>query len=591
MTLLRRFFVHRSADVVLAVIGLAVLQYRIVQAAPTWQHSRSYLLVIVALAPALIAIRRVDPVTASIGLTVGAIGSLLLGQIGWVSLVGLALSLWSLPSRCRLAVSVLVTAVVTALMVAAAFWHAATSDLKWWQAGLVLVIGLAALLFRRHEVRSAGTAWQRLDDVRAFVLDPERRWAFDLLLAFAAASLVLLELQHDRVIGNWWSAPHWMPFAIGFSVIILALRRYRPVVPVVVLTVASLLAYWQTSLCWTLLAALAFALFSLAVHRSLRFSLPIATGVLVAAPLVAWLVRYPQMVLIFPALKHQPLTSGEIHNPPDFHYHNDIYEGIVDRQWPVSLSLVLALVVLAGVLVRLYLRNRTSAAREAALEQRAVEQDAAQAVLTERSYIARDLHDVVAHAVNLMVIQAETGPDLLKRGDEEALAGFQRIGDAGRRALGELDRMLSALRDADGVPDPALTPQPGLGELAGLAETMSEQGLPVRLEVRGESGGVPDGIQLTAYRLVQEALTNVAKHAKATAAAILVERAATGVAVWVRDDGQGFDPAVRPEGRHGLTGMQERVRIHAGTLTITSAPGEGTTISAWLPLGTKEMAE
>jgi signal transduction histidine kinase len=120
---------------------------------------------------------------------------------------------------------------------------------------------------------------------------------------------------------------------------------------------------------------------------------------------------------------------------------------------------------------------------------------------------------------------------------------------------------------------------------------MSEQGLPVRLEVRGESGGVPDGIQLTAYRLVQEALTNVAKHAKATAAAILVERTGTGVAVWVRDDGQGFDPAVRPDGRHGLTGMQERVRIHAGTLTITSAPGEGTTISAWLPLGTKETAE
>ena len=74
-----------------------------------------------------------------------------------------------------------------------------------------------------------------------------------------------------------------------------------------------------------------------------------------------------------------------------------------------------------------------------------MEQEAAQVVLTERSHIARDLHDVVAHAVNLMVIQAETGPDLLRRGDEDVLAGFQRIGDAGRRALGELDRMLSAL--------------------------------------------------------------------------------------------------------------------------------------------------
>jgi signal transduction histidine kinase len=246
---------------------------------------------------------------------------------------------------------------------------------------------------------------------------------------------------------------------------------------------------------------------------------------------------------------------------------------------------VLALVVLAGVLVRLYLRNRRAAAREAALEQRAVEQDAAQVVLTERSIIARDLHDVVAHAVNLMVIQAETGPDLLKLGDVDALAGFQRIGDAGRRALEELDRMLSALRDAEGVPDPALTPQPGLGEVAALAASLSDQGLPVELEVRGVTDGVPEGIQLTAYRLIQEALTNVVKHAKADSAKILIESGEAAVAIWVIDNGQGFDPDKPPDGRHGLTGMQERVRIHHGTLSITSSAGAGTTISAWLPVG------
>jgi signal transduction histidine kinase len=241
--------------------------------------------------------------------------------------------------------------------------------------------------------------------------------------------------------------------------------------------------------------------------------------------------------------------------------------------------------VLAGVLVRLYLRNRRAAAREAALEQRAVEQDAAQVVLTERSIIARDLHDVVAHAVNLMVIQAETGPDLLKLGDVDALAGFQRIGDAGRRALEELDRMLSALRDAEGVPDPALTPQPGLGEVAALAASLSDQGLPVELEVRGVTDGVPEGIQLTAYRLIQEALTNVVKHAKADSAKILIESGEDAVAIWVIDNGQGFDPDKPPDGRHGLTGMQERVRIHHGTLSITSSAGAGTTISAWLPVG------
>jgi signal transduction histidine kinase len=144
--------------------------------------------------------------------------------------------------------------------------------------------------------------------------------------------------------------------------------------------------------------------------------------------------------------------------------------------------------------------------------------------------------------------------------------------------------MLSALRDAEGLPDPALTPQPGMDEIDQLAANLSDQGLPVELEVRGDSEGVPDGIQLTAYRLVQEALTNVAKHAKADSAKILVERGETGVAIWVTDNGQGFDPANRPDGRHGLTGMQERVRIHGGTLSITSSPDAGTTVSAWLPL-------
>ncbi len=183
MTLLRRFLAHRSADVVLAVIGMRVLQYRIVQAALTWQHAHAFTLVIVALAPALIAIRGVDPVSASIGLALGAIGSLLLGQVGWVFLIGLALALWSLATRCRLATSVSVTVVVIGLgggsdQVAESdrsvsgpiydpntgedirglatdgatlgpFGRVAMSQLRWWQVGLFLVLGAAALIYRR----------------------------------------------------------------------------------------------------------------------------------------------------------------------------------------------------------------------------------------------------------------------------------------------------------------------------------------------------------------------------------------------------------------------------------------------------------
>ena len=174
-------------------------------------------------------------------------------------------------------------------------------------------------------------------------------------------------------------------------------------------------------------------------------------------------------------------------------------------------------------------------------------------------------------------------PDLAQRDLQEVLAGFQRIGDAGRRALGELDRMLSALRDAEGRPDPALSPQPGLDDIAQLAKGLSEQGLPVKLEVRGSGAPVPDGVQVTAYRLVQEALTNVVKHARATKVQVLVDVSASGVGVQIIDDGQGFDSTRSADGRHGLTGMRERVRIHEGTFTLRSWPGTGTTVSAFLP--------
>jgi signal transduction histidine kinase len=535
MTRVRAVLASRYCDIVLAVIGLAITQLQLIKQPAGWMAATLPIQLLIAVGPALIAIRKVEPVLASGGLVLGAyLSTTETGELSYPILIGAALALWSLAYR----------------------------------------------RIRRTAVVER-TFRERLTDLRSFLLTTV---ALDAVLAMVVTSLILSDLGRDIGRGNWWSAPGWMPYAIAFSALTLVLRRKWPAVPVVVLALSALLTYWQTSTSWSVLGALAIALYFVAASRPLRFSLPVATVVLAVAPTIAVLVRYPQMVLIFPELKRQPLTFGDF---DDGILHNRAYEHLVDHQWPVTLSLILLLPVTVGVLARLYRRNRSAAAREAELEQRAVEQDAAQVVLTERSVIARDLHDVVAHAVNLMVIQAETGPDLLKRGDVDALAGFQRIGDAGRRALGELDRMLSALRDEEGLPDPALSPQPGLGDLDQLAKNLSDQGQPVELEVRGASEGVPAGIQLTAYRLVQEALTNVVKHAKADRATILVENSEAGIAVWVVDNGQGFDPETRATGRHGLTGMQERVRIHNGTLTITSSPGAGTTISAWLPVSTR----
>jgi signal transduction histidine kinase len=321
---------------------------------------------------------------------------------------------------------------------------------------------------------------------------------------------------------------------------------------------------------WVLTPALAVALYSLAVWRPWLQSVLVAAGGLVALPVLSWAIQGKPVARLL-------MTNGWTEL-------SDLQQAALGgRSWPVWLSALMLAAWSVGLLVRLARENRLAAAREAELVKQNQEREQVQVLLEGRSQIARDLHDVVAHHVNLIVIQAETGPDLVQRDEQDVLQGFQRIGDAGRKALGELDRMLSALRDAHGVPDPSLTPQPGLEDLRALTEGLSDQGLPVSLEVTGDLEEIPDGVQLTAYRLVQEALTNVVKHARADVVRVLIEVTPAGLGVRITDNGQGFDPDSPPDGRHGLTGMRERVRVHDGTLTITSHPGTGTTIAALLP--------
>lgn len=601
----------RNFDVALAVIGLAITQVQLIKVHGGWPHGSLAVQLFIAVAPALIAIRRVEPVLASAGLLIGTYLSIVVADIDLVLLAGTLLALWSLAARCRFVTTLVAGAVITALPIAAKVsWGAIANTLfpavydgpisdqwtvtsvlsprdysrmlamKWplWLSIALFAVCLLALLYRlarRRAVVERGFRG-RFEDLRTFL---PTTISLDAVLAMAATSLILLDLGRDLAKGLWWSAPGWMTYAIAFSALTLVLRRRWPVVPVVVLAVGALLSYWQTSFSWSVVGALAIALYSLAANRRIRISLPTATVVLAALPLLAELVRYRQMKHIFPEMKSYLIEDfGDgLHNP--------VYDTTVSNQWPVLLSAALALAIALGVLARLYRRNRAAAAREAELERRSEEQDAAQVVLTERSHIARDLHDVVAHAVNLMVIQAETGPDLLQRGDRDVLEGFQRIGDTGRRALGELDRLLSALRDADGVPDPQLAPQPGLAEVRQLVRDVSHDRLTVELELAGDTSVPPVGHQLTAYRLVQEALTNVAKHAEATRAVVAVKISSEGIAVKVTDDGAGFDLAAAGKGgRHGLAGMRERVRIHHGTLDIRTAAGAGTVVEAWIPV-------
>jgi signal transduction histidine kinase len=203
------------------------------------------------------------------------------------------------------------------------------------------------------------------------------------------------------------------------------------------------------------------------------------------------------------------------------------------------------------------------------------------AVREERVRIARELHDVVAHTLSVVTFQAGVGRKIGATRPAEALLALQAVEVTGRSALEELRRILGLLRDDDGEA-PSLVPAPGVGDLEDLAGTVRAAGIPVSLAVTGDVAALPPAASLTAYRIVQEALTNVVKHASPRQCAVRVRSLEGKAEIEVSDDGGGFDPALGP-GR-GLLGMRERVQLLGGTLAIDSRPGEGTRVSSTLPL-------
>jgi signal transduction histidine kinase len=211
-----------------------------------------------------------------------------------------------------------------------------------------------------------------------------------------------------------------------------------------------------------------------------------------------------------------------------------------------------------------------------------LERDAAAriALAEERARIARELHDIVAHAVSVMVLQVGAVrhklPDALAE-DRDALTSVEQ---AGRAALAEMRHLLAAMRrDGDNV---ELTPQPGLDGLGSLVKEIDRAGLSVELHVEGERYPLPRGIDLSAYRIVQEALTNALKHAHASHADITICYAPDEVQIEVRDNGHGAMTSNGPG--HGLIGIRERVKIYGGDMTAGTANGGGFILSTRLPL-------
>ncbi len=231
----------------------------------------------------------------------------------------------------------------------------------------------------------------------------------------------------------------------------------------------------------------------------------------------------------------------------------------------------------------LRLRGERLEAAEQRAEMAELQRDSAArvAVAEERAHITRELHDVVAHAVSVMVLQVGAVRHRLpsEMGDERA--ALASVEDAGRRALGEMRRLLDTPFGDEGV-DAARSPQPGLDRIDALVEDVRKTGLDVRLRREGRFDYVPRAVDLSAYRIVQEALTNCLKHARASRVDVTILSTTDGLEIEVIDDGLG--PTSSDGLGRGMIGIRERVRMHGGEMAADAPPGHGFRLAVSLPL-------
>ena len=235
----------------------------------------------------------------------------------------------------------------------------------------------------------------------------------------------------------------------------------------------------------------------------------------------------------------------------------------------------------AGFMLRGTADQAQAAEARAIVAERDREADALRAVVEERTRIARELHDIVGHSLSVMTVQASGVRRLLREDQEQERDALLAVERTGRDALAEMRLVVAGLRDPG--EGPTLAPQPSLSRVDALVSQARQSGLPVDLEIQGEPVPLPAGVDLTAYRLVQEGLTNALKHAAANHAEVHVRYDDGHVEVEVSDDGRGKDTASNGGG-HGLLGMRERVTIYGGELEAGPRPEGGFRLRARLPV-------
>jgi signal transduction histidine kinase len=378
-----------------------------------------------------------------------------------------------------------------------------------------------------------------------------RRFGFDALIVVAAIeSAVDLAAHHGEAGAP--SMPLWLAVpAIALVILpLLARRRFPFAAPAATLLVAVALSYVDGRLVVSTLGTSAAGLAATFLLGNLDDSVRAWTGLAIAAGGVAVIVS------------------------------NDPQHGVGDL---VGFPILFGLAWLTGFALRdRVVRADVAEERAARLEQQR-EADALRAVVEERTRIARELHDIIGHSVSVMTVQASGVRRLLRPEQEQEREALLAVEQTGREALAEMRRVVGALRDPE--EGPALAPRPSLSRVDKLVAQARETGLPVDLQIEGEPVPLPAGVDLTAYRLVQEGLTNAIKHAAARHAEVRV-RYGDYVEIEVCDDGRGTDArdSASSGGGHGLVGMRERVSIYGGELEAGPRAEGGFRLRARLPV-------
>jgi signal transduction histidine kinase len=346
----------------------------------------------------------------------------------------------------------------------------------------------------------------------------------------------------------------------------------------------------QSSSPWFAVLAVGTLVFLIVARRRFPFAAPAAYWVVASAVAFVDAALLPSIQSLFVVGMATAFLLGNLRNGAKAAAGLAVVVGgafVIVQQIPDHTSaellfvpLEFAISWLAGFVLRERAEQAEAAEIRAAQAERERDAAARIAVAEERARIARELHDIVAHAVSVMVLQVGAVRHRLPKTlgeDREALDDVER---AGRTALAEMRRLLGAMRQEGD--DVELVPQPSLGTLDALLDEVRHAGLPVQLHVEGEPVPLPRALDLSAYRIIQEGLTNALKHARASRADVGVRYTAHELQLEVRDDGRGT--AASDGLGHGLVGIRERVKIYDGDMTAGSVTDGGFVLSAHLPL-------